>query len=229
MLKRSLAALALVALPLFATAADFVEGKDYTLVSNPAPVEVPGKVEVREFFWYGCPHCFRLDPFVEKWLETKPAYVNFIRTPAAMNPAWEINARGFYVAQMLGKDNVSHVPMFNAIHVQKQDMNDPDSLARFYAGYGIDAGTFTADYNSFGVIGKIARSKQLAQQFQLDGVPAMVVDGKYVVKGETSKVLDVVAYLVAKDAASLPKAAPAAAAPTAPAHKKSHKKAAATH
>jgi len=219
MLKRSLSALVLLALPLFAAAADPVEGKDYTLLSNPAPVEVPGKVEVREFFWYGCPHCFRLDPFIEKWLAAKPAYVNFIRTPAAMNPSWEINARGFYVAQMLGKDDVSHVAMFNAIHVQHQQLFDPDSIANFYAGYGIDPATFAADYNSFTVIGKIAKSKQLAQQFQLDGVPALVVDGKYVVKGETGAVLDVVNYLVAKEAAMLPKPA---AAPT-PAHK--HKKA----
>ena len=71
MLKRVLATLTLVALPLFAFAADPVEGKDYTVLTAPGQVDVPGKIEVREFFWYGCPHCFRLDPFIEKWLETK--------------------------------------------------------------------------------------------------------------------------------------------------------------
>jgi len=223
MLKRMLAAVVLAALPLLATAADPVEGKDYTVIASPAPVEVPGKVEVREFFWYGCPHCFRLDPFIEKWLATKPGWVNFIRTPAALNPTWEINARGFYVAQMLGKDDVSHVAMFNAIHKDHQELFDPDSLARFYANYGIDPATFAADYNSFNVIGKIARSKSLAMQFQLDGVPAVVVDGKYLVKGETSAVLDTVTYLVAKEAATLPKAATEAPAAAPAKHK--HKKA----
>lgn len=221
MLMRSLAALMLVSLSWVASAAVPVEGKDYTVLASPAPVEVPGKVEVREFFWYGCPHCFRLDPFVEKWLATKPANVNFIRTPAALNGTWEVNARGFYVAQMLGKEEVSHVPLFNAIHIQHQQLFDPDSLAGFYQGYGIDPGTFSADYNSFTVIGKIARSKALMQQFAIDGVPAMVVDGKYLVKGETAAVVDTVAFLVAKESALLPKTISApSAAPAAHKHKK---------
>jgi thiol:disulfide interchange protein DsbA len=222
MLKRFLATLTLVALPVFAFAADPVEGKDYTVLPSPGTVEVPGKVEVREFFWYGCPHCFRLDPFIESWLATKPANVNFIRTPAAMNPDWEVNARGFYVAQMLGLEDKTHVAMFNAIHKDRQQLFSEGNLASFYAAYGVPASTFEADYNSFAVIGKIAQSKQLAQQYGLDGVPALIVNGKYKVGGETGHAIEVVNFLVAKERALLPKPAPAPAAT----HKKTHKKAA---
>ena len=214
MLKRFLATLTLVAMPLFAVAADPVAGTDYTVLPSPGVVEVPGKVEVREFFWYGCPHCFRLDPFIESWLATKPEDVNFIRTPAAMNDNWEVNARGFYVAQMLGLEEKTHVAMFNAVHKQHMDMTTEGALANFYMAYGVPTGTFDADYNSFPVLGKIAHSKQLAQQYGLDGVPALIIDGKYKVSGETAKVLDVVNFLVAKERALLPK----------PAAHKTHKK-----
>lgn len=227
MFKRFLAAAMLLALPFVASAANFVEGTDYTVISNPGNVDKPGMVEVREFFWYGCPHCFRLDPFIEKWLSTKPAYVNFVRTPAALNDTWEINARGFYVAQMLGKEDATHVALFNAIHQGHEQLFDPDSLSRFYANYGIDPATFTADYNSFDVMGKIGKSKSLAQQYGIDGVPSLIVDGKYIVKGETSKVLDIVNFLIAKEYAGMPHTAPAAPA-AAPATHKKHKAAAAT-
>ncbi len=76
-------------------AANFVAGKDYSVVANPGKVDVPGKIEVREFFWYGCGHCFTLEPYMQTWLRQLPKDVNFVRTPAAMNPVWEMNARGY--------------------------------------------------------------------------------------------------------------------------------------
>ena len=92
-----------------------VEGKDYTRLANPGPVDKPGLIEVREFFWYGCGHCYNLEPHVVGWLKTKPADVNFVRTPAALNAVWESNARGYYVAEMRGLVGKTHGPLFAAM------------------------------------------------------------------------------------------------------------------
>lgn len=208
MLKRVIAVVALLALPLMASAEDFVAGKDYQVISNPGGTESkPGQIEVREFFWYGCPHCFRLDPFLGKWLSAKPADVNFVRTPAALNSTWEIAARGYYVAESLGVAEKAHSSLFQAVHVSGQQaiIASPDGLARFYTGYGVDTKNFNSLYNSFMVGGKIARSKALAMQYHLEGVPALVVAGKYVVQGENQRTVDVMNYLVAKERASEPK------------------------
>ena len=186
----------------------FVAGKDYTVLSNPGKVEKPGMIEVREFFWYGCPHCYRLEPYVASWLASKPANINFVRSPAAMNPVWEQNARGYYAVDLMGLTNKVHKPLFDAIHQKNQRLFDQKSLANFYQGYGVDSNKFNAMFNSFAVSGKIAQSKQLAQAYQLDGVPALVVNGKYVVKGEDQKVIQVVNYLINKERALVKKPAP---------------------
>ncbi len=188
------------------TAAEpYVAGKDYTVLTIPGKVDKPGMVEVREFFWYGCPHCYTLEPFVANWLKTKPANVNFVRTPAAMNPVWEQNARGYYAVDLMGLTEKVHKPLFDAIHQKGQRLFDQKSLANFYQGYGVDTNKFNGMYNSFAVSGKIAQSKQLAQSYKLDGVPALVVNGKYVVKGESQKTIQVVNYLVNKERALVKK------------------------
>lgn len=185
----------------------YVAGKDYTVLSSPGTVEKPGQIEVREFFWYGCPHCYRLEPYVAAWLTKKPADVNFVRSPAAMNPVWEQNARGYYAVDLMGLTNKVHKPLFDTIHQKQQQIFNQAALASFYKGYGVDVAKFNGMFNSFAVSGKIAQSKQLAQKYQLDGVPAIVVNGKYVVKGEDQKVIDVTNYLISKERLSLKKPA----------------------
>jgi thiol:disulfide interchange protein DsbA len=185
----------------------FVAGKDYTVLSNPGTVEKAGQIEVREFFWYGCPHCFKLEPFVANWLKTKPADVNFVRTPAAMNPVWEQNARGYYAVDLMGLTEKVHKPLFDTINLNNQRLFDQNSLANFYKNYGVDTAKFNGMFNSFAVSGKIAQSKQLAQKYQLDGVPALVINGKYVVKGESQKVVDVANFLINKERALIKKPA----------------------
>lgn len=198
MFKRFLAALCL-GLAAFSVHA---EGPAYTVLPNPGRVDKPGQIEVREFFWYGCPHCYRLEPHIANWLKTKPADVNFVRTPAALNPVWEANARGYYTAEALGLVEKTHAALFQAIHVGQQRLFDQQSLAGFYAGFGVNKATFDGTYNSFAVSGKIAQSKALAQQYGLDGVPAVVVNGKYLVKGEDEKVIATVNELIAKERAA---------------------------
>ncbi len=182
-----------------AMAANFVAGTDYRVVANPVKVEVPGKIEVREFFWYGCPHCFVLEPHMQTWLKKLPKDVRFVRTPAAMNPVWEQGARGYYVSEALGVRKRSHLPLFHAIHVNKQQIFDQASQAKFFTRYGVPEAKFNSLFNSFAITAKVAQSNRLAQQYQLTGVPAVVVNGKYVVQGEDAKVTQVVNYLIEKE------------------------------
>ena len=189
------AAVGLVSMPTFA--ADYQAGKDYTVLDNPETIE-GDKIIVREFFWYGCPHCYNLEPFMQKWAKTKPNDVVFLQTPAALNPVWEANARGFYAAQMLGYQNKTHAALFDAIQKDGKKLFDQNSLAAWYGSQGVDQKKFNSLYNSFAVSTKIGRSKAGAQRYQLTGVPAVVVQGKYVVQGEGAQVPQVVNYLVNK-------------------------------
>ena len=178
-------------------AANYVAGKDYRVLDNPENISGDAII-VREFFWYGCPHCYKLNPHMEKWAKTKDKDVAFFKTPAALNPVWEANARGFYAAQLLGYEDKTHDKLFDAIHKGNQKLFDQNSLAKWYASQGVDAKKFNSLYNSFAVGTKIGRSPAGAKRYQLTGVPAVVVQGKYVVTGEDAKVAQVVDYLVDK-------------------------------
>ena len=180
-----------------AQAADYVAGKDYRVLDNPENISGDAII-VREFFWYGCPHCFKLNPHMEKWAKTKDKDVAFFKTPAALNPVWETNARGFYAAQLLGYEDKTHDALFNAIHKDGKKLFDQASLAKWYGAQGVDQKKFNSLYNSFAVGTKIGRSQAGAKRYQLTGVPAVVVQGKYVVTGEDAKVAQVVDYLVDK-------------------------------
>lgn len=187
------------ALASHAFAADFVEGKDYQKVANPENI-AGDVIVVREFFWYGCPHCYALEPHMQKWAKTRAKDVAFFRTPAAMNPVWEVPARGFYAAQQMGLENKTHQALFDAIHKdgQRSIIANQENLANWYASQGADKAKFNSFYNSFPVSTKIERSKQGAARYQLTGVPAVVVHGKYVVSGEDEKVTQVVDFLINK-------------------------------
>lgn len=184
-----------------AWADDYVAGKDYIVLDNPEVIE-GNKIIVREFFWYGCPHCYKLDPFMQQWAKTKPADVAFLQTPAAMNPIWEQNARDFYAAQLMGYQTQTHQGMFdtvqNALQNKDQSMFTQAGIGQWYAAQGLDINKFNELYNSFAVNTKIARSKEAAVRYGLSGVPAVVIDGKYVVQGEDGKVPQVVDYLIKK-------------------------------
>lgn len=176
---------------------DYVAGKDYQVIANPEKIE-GNKIIVREFFWYGCPHCYRLEPYMHQWAMTKPADVAFLRTPAAMNPVWEQNARGFYAAQLMGYEAQTHQGMFDAIQKDGKKLFDKASIGQWYASQGLDINKFNELYNSFAVNTKIARSNDAARRYQIAGTPVVVVDGKYLVEGEDGKVPQVVDYLVKK-------------------------------
>lgn len=202
-MKKLLVALALtLTAPVAALADTFTAGKDYQVIASPVPVEKPGMIEVREFFWYGCPHCFRLDPYIQNWLKTKPKDVNFVRTPASLNPVWEANARGFYALEQIGGNDLiekTHATLFNTIHEKQVRIFDENSLANFSQQFGVDPAKFHGLFNSFVVTSKVNYSRSLAQKLQIDGVPALIVNGKYRVSGEDDKALEKVNFLIAKE------------------------------
>ncbi len=180
-----------------AQAANYVAGKDYKVLENPENIGGDAII-VREFFWYGCPHCYTLNPHMQKWAKTRDKDVAYFKTPAALNPVWEASARGFYSAQLLGQEKKTHDALFDAVQKEGKQLFDQDSLRKWYASKGVDAKKFDGLYNSFAVGTKVGRSQEGAKRYQLSGVPAVVVHGKYVVTGEGATVPKVVDFLVDK-------------------------------
>lgn len=160
--------------------AAYQEGVDYERIVPAQPTAAAkGKVEVVELFWYGCPHCFRFEPYIERWLPTVKDKVDFIRLPAVLRPSWAIHARAFYAAKALGVFDKIHRPLFDAIHVEKRNLDDEDSLAAFFVEHGVDKDAFLKAFNSFSVDSEVKRAMQMTRRYHAMGTPAMVVDGKY--------------------------------------------------
>jgi thiol:disulfide interchange protein DsbA len=160
------------------------EGKDYLLLSKPAPNEAPaGQIEVVEFFWYSCPHCNEFEPQLEAWAAKAPKDVSLRRVPVSFRPDFEPQQRLYYVLEALGKMAALHKKVFYAIHVEKQTLNTADLVSAWAQKQGIDKAKFTELYNSFPVNMKARKATQLQEAFMVDGVPALGVDGRYYTSG----------------------------------------------
>ena len=185
---------ALLLLPL-AGQAQFLEGVEYTRLA-PQPVETGSKVEVREFFGYSCPHCFSLEPAIEKWLKTMPKNAQYVRTPAVFNERWAVHARAYYAFETLGITAKMHYALFHALHA--------DSIAAFVAEKGGDRAAFLDAYNSFGMQASLNRALLSARAYNIDSVPTLIVDGKYMTNatlaGGYDRLMQVVDFLVKKSA-----------------------------
>ncbi len=181
-------------------AATYNAGEHYEIISPAQPTSSKDKIEVVEMFWYGCPHCFRLEPFVERWLKKKPANVKFVRMPGVFRPSWEIHARAYYTAEILGVVDKVHRPMFDAIHEMKQLMNTESSILALFKKHGISEKDFKRVFRSFAVETKLRRAKDMGTRYQARGVPALIVNGKYRTSGHAagsnSKVFKVVNQLI---------------------------------
>ena len=177
------------------------EGIDYTELSSPQPTENSANVEVREVFLYSCPHCYHLEPTIEKWLESKPANVDFLRMPAIFGTKVVPHAKAFYAAELLDKGDQFHVPLFKALHDDKEQIWDEDALVAFAMRQGIDGNEFRKAYNSFAVNMNVNRARELGKRYGIDGVPAIVVNGKYRTSpsqtGSRAKMVDVIDHLIA--------------------------------
>ncbi len=171
----SLLALALLAGPAFA---QFQLGTHYVRLPAALPVESGDKIEVREFFWYGCPHCYALEPYLERWLARRPADVAYVRTPGVARH-WLPHARAYYTFEALGVTEKVHRPFFDAIHGGGKKLEDEASIVRFLGDYGVDAERARKVYASFGVNTQIEKAKQLNLRYAIDSVPMITVDGRY--------------------------------------------------
>lgn len=152
----------------------------YNTISPPINTSTEDKVEVLEFFWLGCPHCYALEPELEKWLENKPEHAAFVREAPPLNPSWEQHSRAFYAAQIMGIENEFVTKMFEAIHQEKKRMRKPGDIAELAASLGVDKDKFESTMKSFFVNSKLSRAMQLAKAAGLTGVPAVMINGKYV-------------------------------------------------
>lgn len=155
------------------------EGIEYTVLANPQPTETGDKIEVLEVFMYSCPHCFHLEPTLAKWRETQPANVAFRRMPAVFSTKPDLQAQAFYAAELLGAEEKFTLAMFDAIHAKKQKISDENVVVAIAEGAGLDGAEFRKALNSFDVNMKVNRARNVTKNYGIDGVPAVVVNGKY--------------------------------------------------
>jgi protein dithiol oxidoreductase (disulfide-forming) len=159
--------------------AELQQGKQYTLISPAQPTETGKNIEVLEFFSYGCPHCFDLEPVIAPWAKKLPQDVTFRRLPAVFSENWMIYAKIYYTAEAMGVLEKLHPAVFSAIHAQHVRLDDEKTLMDWVGKQGLDSRKFAEIYASFAVTSKAQRAKQLTRSFGISGVPTVVVDGKY--------------------------------------------------
>lgn len=163
----------------FTAKADIHPGKEYELLSPPQAVETGKKIEVLEIFSYACPHCFDLEPDINKWAKQLPKDVEFRRLPAIFRDSWIPFAKMFYTFEAMGLTERLHGEFFNAIHVRHVRFDDDNALFDWVEKQGIPRKSFSDIYSSFSIQSKVLRAKQLTQAYGISGVPAVIVDGKY--------------------------------------------------
>jgi thiol:disulfide interchange protein DsbA len=173
----------------------------YTELKPQQPTEsAAGKIEVLEFFWYGCPHCYTLEPSIEAWTRKLPADVQFRRVPAVFNERWGHDAAIFYTFEVLGVLNKLHRPFFDAIHRDRLRSEDQQALTQWLQKNGVDSNRFYDTLKSFGVQTRVRRATQLTVAYRVDGTPAMAVQGRYSVSAEQGRshqgMIETVDYLV---------------------------------
>jgi thiol:disulfide interchange protein DsbA len=190
-----LLAAALIALPLGARAQGYIE------VKPPVPVEGTSKIEVLEFFWYGCIHCYNLEPAIEEWVKTLPKDVEIRRVPAVFNERWALDASIFYAMEAMGLLEKLHRPLFDAIHKDRLRTDDKQAFSEWLTRQGVDAKKFIDTAQSFGVRSKMRRATQLTLAYKIDGTPAMAVHGRYSIPAQAGmlKVVDSLVDRVRKE------------------------------
>jgi thiol:disulfide interchange protein DsbA len=160
-------------------AAQAVAGKDYRLINPPQPTDSGRKIELLEFFWYGCPHCNNLQPPLGVWLKRKPADVEFKRVPAVFQDSWVPLTKAYLTIEAMGLVESLHHDVFSAIHEQKIRLQDTKVLFDWVAKHGVDRQKFIDTYNSFAVQSRAQRSVDMTRNYDIPGTPALAIDGRY--------------------------------------------------
>lgn len=175
------AALSLAAWGAQASPADPKAGVEYRVLQSPQPVEAGKKVEVTEFFWYTCPHCYAFDPALTEWVKKNAANIVFKRVPGpASRPQAIPEIKMYYALEALGKSEEMHPKIFAYIHVERKRLDSDDAIMAFVTRYGFDRAKFSEAYNSFSVQSKVRRAVQLENAYKIDQVPTIAIDGRFI-------------------------------------------------
>ncbi len=175
----------LIAIAVMVSGAAFAQaefGKDYKML-NPAQPAISKKIEVLEFFFYGCSHCYHLHTPLTAWEKTMPKDVELTFVPTIFRDSMEPMARTLYALESMGELNKAHDALYRAWNVDGVELYDPDAIADFVAKQGVDRAKFVAAYNSFSMQSKVTRAKQMVRSYRIEGTPTLIVDGKYVITG----------------------------------------------
>jgi thiol:disulfide interchange protein DsbA len=162
-------------------AAGFVSGQHYRRLPTAQPTSSSGgRVEVVEFFMYSCIHCYNLEPYIEEWLTTKPAYIDFVRVPTTWDAPRQLHAQAFYAAKALGKLEEMHTPFFREMHVTGNYLTSVDAMAEFFSRFGVGRDEFRSAFESFSVVNtEMRRAADLGNRYRIDSTPTIIVNGKY--------------------------------------------------
>lgn len=186
-----------------AALAAWVEGVNYETLASPQPTDSGDRIEVRELFWYACPHCYQVEPIVQDWLEHKPDDVAFVRMPAILGPRWELLARAYYTAETLDVVDKVHVPIFERLHRERKHIRTPAEVKAIFVEQGITEADFDNAFKSFAVVTKTNRSKRVREMYGANGVPMLIINGKYrtnaTMAGGNGKMMEVVNFLVEQE------------------------------
>jgi thiol:disulfide interchange protein DsbA len=178
--------------------------QQYAPLPMAQPVETGKKIEVREFFYYGCPHCYDVEPAVHEWLKHKPKDAEFIRTPGIFQDSWLPMTKTFYALEALGLTDKLHAKLFDAIHKQNQRnlLSDENAIFDWMAAQGVDRDKFVAAYRAFSTQAKAQQAREMTGEYGINGVPSFVVDGKYItsaaMNGSFRGLFATIDYLVEK-------------------------------
>ncbi len=177
----------------------------YETISPAQPTQSADKIEVVEFFWYGCPHCYAFEPLIDKWSKSLPKNVEFIRQPAVFNDVWAKHAKAYYIAETLGVVEKVHADLFDTIQNKKEPLDTEEALAKFFAAHGVNETQFKEAYSSFGVDSKVRQAPVIAAKYGITGVPTVIINGKYktngTVAGSHEKMIEVINTLIKKESA----------------------------
>ncbi len=183
--------------------ADYEAGMDYVVLDKAVPTTTGDKVEVRELFWYECPHCYNLEPLINRWLKYKPDNVEFVRHPAVFSERWAKGAVFYYVLEQLNLIEKLHKPLFDAIHAQGKKFSSEDEFVDWVADFGVEKEFIRKTMRSFSLQVQLNKSRLNSRKYQAKGVPVIVVNGKYLVDaahaGSSIDMLKIVDYLIKKE------------------------------
>ncbi|HSG03107.1 MAG TPA: thiol:disulfide interchange protein DsbA/DsbL [Marinobacterium sp.] len=186
-----------------AQAQDWVAGTHYRVIANPMPTADADKVEVVEAFGYWCPHCNSFEPMLASWTKTLPDDVTFEHMPVIFSRSHELMARAYYVAELLGIKEQVHQAIYDAIHLQRVRFRDAEQIADLFANYGADRDKVLKEMNGFSVGMKLKMGSSRTKGYEVQGVPSLIVNGKYIVSageaGSNTNMMKVVEYLIDKE------------------------------